>query len=113
MVTLVARVPDPYGRGSEVEGAPLVAGLFVEAVIQGRTLEDAIALPREAVHMGGRVFLLDDGRLEIRPVRVVWADREEVVVEGVAPGEEVVLTPLELPIEGMQLERQTAPGSAR
>ena len=113
MVTLVARVPDPYGRGSEAEGAPLVAGLFVEAVIQGRTLEDAIALPREAVHMGGRVFLLEEGRLEIRPVRVVWADREEVVVEGVAPGEEVVLTPLELPIEGMQLERQTAPGSAR
>ena len=116
MVVLVGRVPDPYARGDETERAPLVAGLFVEAVIEGKTLREAIALPREAVQTGGRVHVLDDeDRLGVLPVDVLHTDGERVVVQGLDPGERVIVTPLELPVEGMRLRRaaapQTAPGS--
>jgi len=109
MVVLVARVEDPYGRAAERgrAGAPLMAGLFVDATLAGRELAAAVVLPRAALQPGPRVYVLDrEQRLAFRDVQVLQADRDEVVLgSGVEPGEAVIVSPLELPVEGMQLAR--------
>lgn len=106
MVVLVAEVDDPYGLTREGDRPPLVAGLFVDAWIEGRVEPEAVTLPREALRSGERVFVLDeDERLSIRSVDVVRAERDRVVLrDGIAPGERVIVTALETPAEGMQLE---------
>jgi len=111
MVVLVARVEDPYGRHVERRGggeAPLLAGLFVDASIEGRALPAAVMLPRAALHPGPRVFVLGpDERLQLRPVQVLQSDREDVVLGGgLEAGERVVVSPLELPVEGMRLKSE-------
>jgi len=105
MVVLVARVEDPYGRRSRGARAPLLAGMFVEATIAGRSVPAAVVLPRSALQAGGRVFVVDrESRLAVRPVEVLEARRDEVVLgAGLAAGERVVVSPLELPVEGMRL----------
>ena len=105
MVVLVAEVEDPYGLAREGDRPPLYPGLFVDAWIAGRTLDGAIALPREALQVDGSVYLLgDEDRLVIRPVDVVHREPERVVVRsGVEAGERVIFTPLETPVEGMRL----------
>jgi len=128
MVVLVARVEDPYGRRAENRGqaVPLLAGLFVEATIEGRELAAAIVLPRAALQPGPRVFVLDaQEHLAFRPVTVLQAGPREVVLgSGLAVGEHVIVSPLELPVEGMQLAAQvmasadpvaehSVPGAAR
>jgi len=91
MVNAVARVEDPYGLASQRGRPPLTVGLFVEAEILGRTLEDVVVLPRSAVTANGEVLVVDEtDRLRTRNVEVVRVDGERVLVAaGLAPGERV------------------------
>jgi hypothetical protein len=117
MVHVVARVEDPYGRSRLVsagdgqtlgdsangERPPLAVGLFVDAEIQGRRLENAVVLPRSALRGGDRVLVVDaESRVHFRDVVVLRSQREEVVIGGgLAAGEEVVVSPLAAVVEGM------------
>jgi len=119
MVNVVARVEDPYGRGesaareengepiavSERERPPLAVGLFVEAEIRGRRVEAAVILPRSALRDGDRVLVVDaGGRLHFRDVEVLRKEREEVVIgDGLAAGEDVVVSPLPAVVDGMEV----------
>jgi len=106
MVTVVARVEDPYGRGAggnTRDRPPLAVGLFVDAEIRGRSIENAVLLPRSVLHGGDRVIVVgSDDRIEFRDVEVLRNERETVVIGGgLEAGEEVVVSPLATTVEGM------------
>jgi RND family efflux transporter MFP subunit len=105
MVNVVARVEDPYGRDDSAETTPLAVGLFVDAEIQGRRVEDAFVLPRAALRDEDRVLIVDDeARLRFRPVQVLRARRGEVVIgDGLEPGERVCISPLQAVVDGMRV----------
>ncbi len=103
MVNVVARVRDPY---AEVNGTPpLAVGLFVEAEILGPEVENVVVLPRSALRGGGRVLIVDhEQRLRFRNVDILRLAGDEVFVRGgLTPGERVCVSPLEAPIEGMEV----------
>ena len=103
MVTLVARVEDPYGRKKADSVPPLAVGLFVTAEIQGRTAENVAVLPRADLREGSRVYVIDsDNRLRFRSVDILRADAGTAVIRsGLAPGERVCLSPMEAAVDGM------------
>lgn len=113
MVTVVAQVADPYGRAASGPGAagadpdrpPLAVGLFVDAEIRGRRVDGAVVLPRAALRGGDRVLVVDDeGRMRFRDVEVLRSEREEVVIgDGLATGENVVVSPLSAAVDGMKV----------
>lgn len=109
MVNVVARVEDPYGHDPDTdtrERPPLAVGLFVEAEIRGRSIEDAVILPRSVLRTGDQVLVVDgDGRIEFRGVEVLRSERDTVVIgSGLAAGEEVVVSPLTTVVEGMAVQ---------
>ena len=66
MVDVVIRIEKPYATRP-----PLVAGLFVTVEIQGRTLENAAVIPREALRDDNTVWVVDNtGQLTFRNVEV-------------------------------------------
>lgn len=101
---VVAQVDDPQARGPRGR-PPLRIGQFVRAKIRGRTLDDVIALPREAVREGGEVLIVDaDSRLQRRPVSIAWLDGETAVItEGLEDGDLVTLTSLSTAASGSQV----------
>ena len=105
MVTLVARVEDPYGRALGGDRPPLAVGLFVDAFIEGHRIEEAYVLPRAALHSGDRVLVLDsEGRARFREVSVLREERDRVVIDdGLAPGEVIVVSPTPGAVDGMRL----------
>lgn len=105
MVHVVAQVRDPYGRGSGTGGAPLVVGLFVEAEILGRHLEDMVLLPRSAVREDGRILVVDaENRLRFREIDVLKTDEDRIVVRGgLDSGERVCLSALDSVVDGMNV----------
>jgi len=128
MVHLVARVEDPYGlvaAAPEDEAeemaeptpaglpsllqnertAPLAVGLFVEADIEGRAIDRAFVVPRDALREGDLVYVVDsEGRIRFRDVEVLRTERENVIVgAGLEPGEQICITPLEAAINGMRV----------
>ena len=112
MVHAVARVEDPYGRLGDDERPPLAVGLFVQAEIQGREIEDAVLLPRSALREGDRVLVVEDAiRLRFRDVDVRRIQGEEAVIAGgLVAGELVCLSPVPGAVDGMAV--RIAPGDA-
>lgn len=114
MVVVVIEVQDPFkianGR------PPLLPGVFAEVLIQGRTLCNAVAVPRDAVREGNQVWLVNDGRLHIQPLDVIRADKDYAYVTSDIPdGAKVVLSSLDAVVGGMavrtdaEIENQTEP----
>jgi len=106
MVHAVAQVENPYGRGpDQPDRPPLAVGVYVEAEILGRHAPDVIILPRAAMRGDDQVLVVDDEeRLRFRPVEVVRADRDSVVIGGgLRVGERVAVSPLEAAVDGMRV----------
>lgn len=118
VVYLVARIQDPYRRqpSDRDNPRPLEIGTFVEAEIEGRELVNVYPVPRAALTPDDEVLLVDrESRLRIRPVTVVWADRDLAYVRGeLTSPERAVTSALEAPVDGMtvRLEGAVQPGAA-
>lgn len=88
---------------------PLTVGLYVQAEIEGRTLENVAVIPRTALLDSGnndpQVLLLDqDQRLYHQPVDVVRIDNEIVVIgAGLKQGDTICTTPPSIVVSGMQV----------
>lgn len=94
-ISAIAVVEDPYGAGAD-NGAPLAIGLFVDARIAGRAIDNAIVLPRSALYGRDVVYVIAaDDTLSRRTVSVVSAERDQIIiVDGVQSGERVATSPL-------------------
>jgi hypothetical protein len=102
LARVLITVDDPLAR--RTDAAPFLLDTVVEVRIEGRLLEDVVRLDRELVRERETVWLLADGKLEIRPVRVDFRDaRYAYVVEGLAGGERVVTTNLATVSDGIEL----------
>jgi len=106
MVHLVARVEDPYGQNGTRGMAPLAVGLFVEAEIQGRWVEDVFVLPRTALRNddgNDLVYVVDaEDRLRFKPVEILRTERDEVIIgSGLEPGDRVCVSPMADAVNGM------------
>lgn len=99
-VYAVAQVENPYAGE-----APLINGLFVEADIAGKTLDDIAILPRQALHEGEHLLVLGaENKLHFKNVELLQTVDEEVWVRGdIARGERVVISSLGYSREGMVL----------
>ncbi len=105
MIYAVARVEDPYGRGSEPDRPPLAVGLFVEAEIVGRKVDDVVILPARALRGSDRVIIVDDeDRLRTRRVEVLRRERNTVLIRsGISDGERICTSPLPASGEGLRV----------
>lgn len=105
----ITEVEDPYGAGAD-DGMPLAVGLFVSAQIEGRALEDAIVLPRAALRGKNTVYVVDeDNKLRVRQVAVVYTNPEQAVLsDGVRYGERVIVSAIETPFDGMDVQPLSA-----
>ena len=86
------------------QGKPLlVNGMFVKASITGAQ-QELLMVPERALH-GDRIYLMDDnGKLDIRPVTVLYRQEGQVIIEGdVMAGDMLVLNDLLPAVEGMAL----------
>ncbi len=106
MVHVVAEVDDPYAPGPDPTRPPLAVGMFVEAEIAGRRVDDVVVLPWAALNGRDRVLVVDDaGRLRYRQVEILRSTTEDVLVSGgLAAGERVSISALDAVIEGMAVQ---------
>ena len=99
-VPVVVEVARPLA-GAEGK-PPLLPGAFVEVRIVGKTLANAVAVPREAIRGQDRVWLVNDDRLHVMPLEIVRTDKEYAyVTSGLSDGAVIVTSALEAVIDGM------------
>ncbi|UTA46818.1 efflux RND transporter periplasmic adaptor subunit [Simiduia sp. 21SJ11W-1] len=113
MAYLVAQVLNPYGLAvpSEDDSAldqethhPLRFGSYVRAEIQGISLPKAALIPRHLVTDGKVPVLSKDNTLQFKPVTTVRDQGVKVVVvDGVEDQDQLIVSALQYPVEGMAL----------
>jgi RND family efflux transporter MFP subunit len=88
------------------EHPPLTVGLFVEAEIEGRLIENVIRLPRSAMRDKDQVLVVDaDQRLRFRQVSLLRIEHDEVLIRtGLKDGELVCVSPLQTVVDGMRVQ---------
>jgi multidrug efflux system membrane fusion protein len=104
MVTLVARVDNPYGQSEKGNRPPLAVGMFVTAEILGNRVSNVVVVPRAAIRGKDQVLVVTDNRLYHRTIDIHRADAEKVVVKsGLKSGDQICSSPLDTVVEGMRV----------
>ena len=102
MVTLVARVS---GTRSALSANPLPVGAFVNAEIEGITLENAFQLPRSALRQDNQVLVVDEeSRLRFREVSIARYEQDRILIQsGLNEGDIVNISPIQAVVDGMEV----------
>lgn len=105
LARLLVNVPDPLARQQENSEKPeLMIGSFVEARLRGKTINDVIRLHRDLVRTNNTVWVMQDGKLQIRQVEILLRDSENAfITDGLEQGDQVVTTNLSTVAEGLAL----------
>ena len=106
LINIIAQLDDPYGAGSD-DGAPMAPGLFVNADIAGREIENLLLAPRSAIRGGDNIFIgkPDDGILRIFKVDLVHSSPDGAWFRSpdVAPGDLAIISPIRGSNDGMSI----------
>lgn len=106
MSYLVAEINDPYllKSSASAAGAPLRFGSYVNAKIMGYNITQATLVPRYLV-VNGKVAILDsESKLHYVAIDIVRQQGSHVVVaNGLANGDQLIVSALDYPVDGMKL----------
>jgi len=110
LISVVVEVPEPF-KGSDSR-PPLLPGMFVEVLIDGNILKNAIAVPRDAMRNSNEVWVAEDGQLHIQFLDIVRADKDFAYARsGLDDGDMIVISSLDTVIEGMRVRIQSEPAT--
>ena len=104
LARVLITVPDPLGQKSNEP--PLILDTLIEVRIEGKPIDNVVRLNREYVHERNTVWVMNDGKLEIRETDVAFQDAEYAYIRtGLETGEEVVTTTLATVADGVGLRK--------
>ena len=84
-------------------GVRLPVGLFVDAAIEGRTVDNLVSVPRTALRPDNSVMVINErNQLEFRDVSIFkLSDSDVLISAGLLSGERISISPLQFVVEGM------------
>lgn len=100
---------------SDEHSSPLVPGLFVDVEISAAQPLEGIKLPRTALRKGTEVYTVEDGKLRIKTVRVVYTSEDFAVISNdesslIKVGEQVIVSSVPGAYEGLPVKINFADG---
>lgn len=109
LARVLVKVPDPLSTTKAMEEQPkLMIGTFVEVKIQGNPVKDVVRLSRDYIRNNQTVWVMEDGKLEIRDVEIVLTDdTHSYISKGLEQGDMVVTTNLSTVTDGIELRTKT------
>lgn len=113
-VGVIIEVDAPYAGVLPGKRPPLIKGLFVEVALSGKPSQGKLIVPRSALHGGNIYVVSQEGRLDIRPVKVALLQPEFAVIDnGLTAGEQIIVSDLNPAISGMLLQAEDDPRSLK
>lgn len=105
MTHLFVEVDDPYGWNRADSRPALKAGMFVAASVKGRKVSNVFAIPRVAVRGENTLLkVTSDNKLEFAEITSLRKQKDIVVVSaGVANGDRIIVSPMDAPVDGMEV----------
>jgi len=124
-IDVVVRVSEPFvggtpmeesaddPAGGAIEPPPLLIGQFVDVELEGSEGE-YLVVPRRAVRPGNEVWIVEEDRIRIVPVRVFQYGEGQAFLTGdIEAGQRVVIEGISLATDGMEIQDRTAAAEAQ
>ena len=110
LARVLVKVPDPLANTEGAKGKPkLMIGTFVEVNLMADPVANVVRLNRDHVRSNNTVWVMKDGKLEIRKVEIVLTDDVYAYIrKGLEDGEKVVVTDLSTVSDGIGLRTEGA-----
>ena len=103
-VQSIIRIEQP---SADVAGKsiPLPIGLFVEARIAGKLIENIVSLPRSVIRNNSQVLVVDaENKMYYRDVEIFRLEQDRVLISGgLMPGEKICTSPIQAVVDGMSV----------
>jgi len=98
--------PDQAGETGWASDIPLPIGLYVQAEISGRQVDDVIILPRNVIRNNNQVLVIDaENKMYFRDVEILRLEEDAVLISGgIAPGELICISPIQAVYDGMPVQ---------
>jgi RND family efflux transporter MFP subunit len=114
LARVLITIRDPLVRKASMDTVPpLMIGAFVESHIGAREIPDVVRINRDHLRQGATVWVLQDSKLQIRKVDIVFQDADYAyITEGLSEGDQVVTTDLSTVVEGSMLRTETDSSAA-
>lgn len=109
-VQTIIRVPQPSVSDQwamqQHKAIPLPIGLYVEADIKGRTVDNIISLPRSVIRNNNQVLVVDaENKMYFREVEIFRLEEQQVLISGgILPGERICISPIQAVVDGMAVQ---------
>ena len=102
-VQAIIRVEQPAASNQAI---PLPIGLFVEAKIAGKRIDDLIALPRAVIRNNSQVLVVDaENKMYFRDVDIFRLEEDRVLISGgLLAGERICISPIQAVVDGMSVQ---------
>jgi len=91
---IIVEVQDPLSQLEQHKlRPPLLIGSYVEATIDNGILNNVIAIPRNALHDNGRVWVVDKkNQLQVRQINPIYQTVSQAFIDkGLNPGDRIML----------------------
>lgn len=88
-------------------------GMYLEAQLEARNVEDAIEIPRELLVAQNKVYVVRDGTLVLVEVEPVYNSSEKVVIKGLQDGAYLINSPVPGAYSGMLVEISETPNPVK
>lgn len=105
LAQVIIRVPDPLARSRASRGLTrLIIGSFMQTDIEAKPIENVVRLNRDYLRKNGTVWVMEEGKLGIRDVDIVFRDAKNAYIAGgLEDGDSVVTTNLSTVVDGADL----------
>jgi hypothetical protein len=113
LARVLVEIPDPLAREeANADSEQLLIGAFVEVELEAQEVSDVARIPRDLIRDEDTVWVMKNGKLEIRDVTITVEDQNYAYIsEGLEADERVVVTNLASVVEGAALRVEGANGS--
>jgi RND family efflux transporter MFP subunit len=102
----VVRVNNELSENQSNNQPPLMVGMFVNAEITGRVVNNIVRIPRSALYENSRLLILDENdQLAFRAVKVLRIEQDSILInEGLQGGERICVSEVPFAVEGVKVE---------
>jgi len=99
MLEAIVEIKDPYK-----DETPIISGTFVTVTIVGKKENDIVKLPEEVV-VENKVYLYNNGHLEIKEITILKQYDRELLVKGIKESDSVIISPVVDVVNNMKVEK--------
>ena len=110
-VQAIVRVQQPNPASDKLsaftrQSIPLPIGLFVQANIVGKQVDELISLPRSVIRNNNQVLIVDaENKMYYREVEIFRLEEDRVLISGgILPGEFICTSPIQAVVNGMSVQ---------